>query len=99
MIRVTRTLAVFAVAGTLMAAPLATTSTAWAGGDGLVNLQVGNVTNTVTIPVAVNAAVLNCVNVDRTNVLNILTKIDQGNGQKYHCSAKPGKNDVNVWNN
>jgi hypothetical protein len=89
MTRVTRILASALVAGTIVAAPLATSAPgwakgdAWAKGDGLVNVQIGN-GDTTTVPV--QAVALNCINVSNTDVIKIAKKIDQKGGT-FTCTT------------
>ena len=85
MIRVTRTLAAVAVAGTIVSAPLTMSSAAWAAGDGLVNVTISN--NTTTVPIA--AAVQNCFPIT-ANVALLVKKVDQKGGQ-FTCTNKAGQ--------
>lgn len=84
MTRVTPILASVLVAGTIVAAPLATSAPAWAKGDGLVNVQIAN-GNTTTVPV--QAVALNCNNVSNVEVIKIAKKIDQKGGT-FTCTTK-----------
>jgi hypothetical protein len=92
MSRVTRHLAVVTLAAGIMAAPLAT-SPAWAAGDGLVNVTIGNVTTTVPV----TAAPQICVG-DPTVLIAAFQKVDTG-GSNFKCTSKVTGGDVKVKNN
>jgi hypothetical protein len=95
MSRVTRHLAAVVVAGTIAAVPFAASSPAWAGGDGLVNVEIGNITTNLNVPV--QTAALNCVNVSPNVAVAAISKVDQDGGE-YHCKNAIDQ-DVKIWNN
>jgi hypothetical protein len=100
MSRVTRHLAAVVVAGTIAAVPFAASSSAWASGDvasgdGLVNVDIGNITTNVNVPI--QTAALNCVNVSPNVAVAAISKVDQDGGE-YHCKNAI-KQDVKIWNN
>ena len=67
--------------------------------DGVVTVQIGDITLTDTLDLAAAAIVQACgiQAANQVNVLNILNRIDQKGGQHTFCKAETGK--VKAGNN
>ena len=67
--------------------------------DGVVTVQIGDITLTDTVDLAAAAIVQACgiQALNQVNVLNVLNRIDQKGGQHTFCKAETGK--VKAGNN
>ena len=96
-----RTLVALAAALMLSAPMVAAPSGALAqqDADGVVVVQIGDVTLTDTIDAAAALIVQACgiQALNQVNVLNVLNRIDQQGGQRTFCKAETGK--VKAGNN